>query len=176
MFFLTFLRKLYKTLSRDSSPEAIAIAFAFGWMAGCVPISCGLTVLFAFALLLFRVQISTALFAWALSRLAGVAGMALLYESVGEWVLEPEAVRPFWTWVFNEVPLAAWTGLDHHAIAGGVTLGLVVGLASIWPVRALVKAYRVWAHDRLSDNRFFRWLVNFWVVKALKFVLVGRSL
>ena len=31
------------------------------------------------------------------------------------------------------------------------------------------------AHDKLSQNKFFKWLTNFWVVKGLRWVLVGTD-
>ena len=176
MFILTFLRKLYKILSRDSSPAAIAFAASFGIAAGCVPVSCGVAWAFGLLVLALRVQISTALFTWALTRLAAASGMALLYEAVGEAFLEAESLRPLWTWFFTQIPFAAWSGLDRYAILGGLAVGLFVGVLMFLPVRHLVIAYRRWAQESLQDNRFFGWLVNFWVVKVLKFVFVGRGL
>jgi hypothetical protein len=76
MFLLAFIRKLYKTLSADASPAAIAFAVAFGVVAGCVPVVSGLALFMLLLCLVFRVQLSAALLAWGLTRLASVAGLA----------------------------------------------------------------------------------------------------
>jgi uncharacterized protein (TIGR03546 family) len=172
MFILTFIRKLYKALSSDASPTAIAAAAAFGIVAGCVPASSGLFLFMLLLTLVFRVQISTALFVWALTRLACVVGLARAFEGVGETLLEAEALKGFWTWFLN-LPVVAWFGLHRLAILGGAVVGLIVGAFAFVPIRMLVTGYRRFAHEKVSQNRFFRWLTNFWVVKALRFVFVG---
>jgi len=42
MLILTWIRKLYKTLSADASPEAIAFAASFGIMLGFLPVQSGI--------------------------------------------------------------------------------------------------------------------------------------
>jgi len=174
MFLLTFIRKLYKTLSSDRSPSAIAFAVAFGIVAGCVPVFCGLTLFMLLLTLVFRVQIATALLAWGLTRLACLAGLARGFESLGESLLETESLKPFWTWLCNAW-VTAWFGLDRYAILGGALTGVLLGAALWYPVRAFVIGYRRFAHEKLSQNKFFRWLTNFFVVKFLRFVFVGTS-
>jgi uncharacterized protein (TIGR03546 family) len=174
VFILSFIRSLYKTLSADASPSAIAFAVAFGTLAGCVPATSRIALFLFLLIVVVRVQISAAILTWGLVRLASVAGMASLFNPVGEAILETAALRPFWTWALN-LPVIAWLGLEYHAIMGGVAVGLVLGLALFFPVKLLVIAYRQWAQEKLESNKFFRWLVNFWVIKALRFVFVGRS-
>ena len=174
MFILTFIRNLYKTLSRDASPASIAFAVAFGVLAGCVPASSGLALFLFLLILVFRIQISTFLFAWSLTRLACLAGLALLFEGLGEKLLDAEGLRGFWTWALN-LPVVAWFDLHRYAILGGAVVGALLGAALFVPVRLSVLAYRRFAHEKLSQNKFFRWLTNFWVVKVLKFVFVGST-
>jgi hypothetical protein len=65
---------------------------AFGIVAGCVPVFCGLTLFMLLLTLVFRVQIATALLAWGLTRLACLAGLARGFESLGESLLETESL------------------------------------------------------------------------------------
>jgi uncharacterized protein (TIGR03546 family) len=175
MFFLTLTRKLYKVLSSDSSPTAIAVAVAFGVLAGCVPVTSGLFVFLMLLTLIFRVQIAAAMLAWGLTRLLSKVLLARFFESAGEALLDPEALHGFWTWARN-LPVVAWFGIDRYAILGGAVVGLALGLALIVPLRLTVISYRRWLHERVSSNRFFRWLTNFWLTKLLKFVFVGGRL
>ncbi|MBI4606071.1 MAG: TIGR03546 family protein [Planctomycetes bacterium] len=174
MFVLTLTRKLYKVLSSDTSPSAIAFAVAFGVLAGCVPVLSGLALFMLLLVLVFRVQVAAALLAWGLTRLAVVAGLARVFEGLGESLLEAEPLKPFWTWASNAKGLA-WFGLDTYAICGGAVVGLLLGAALFLPVRWTVAAYRRWAHEKVSKNRFFQWLTSFWVIKILRFIFVGAG-
>jgi len=172
MFFLTFIRKLYKVLSSDVSPSAVAFAVAFGVVAGCVPVKSGLALFLLLLIVVLRVNTATALFAWVLTRLVVVAAFAGSFESVGETLLESESLKGFWTWLLN-LPVVAWFGLERYAILGGAVVGALIGAILFFPVRLLVKAYRRYAHEKVSENKFFRWLTKFWVVRLLRFVFVG---
>jgi uncharacterized protein (TIGR03546 family) len=174
MFILAFIRKLYKTLSSDSSPSAIAFAIAFGIVAGCVPVLSGLALFMLILTLVFRVQIASALLAWGLTRLACVAGLARGFEALGESLLENESLHGLWTWVCNAKVLA-WFSLDKYAILGGAVTGVILGAALFLPVRWSVIGYRRFVHEKVSQNRAFRWLTNFWVVKLLRFVFIGSQ-
>lgn len=174
MFLLTLIRKLYKVLSSDSSPSAIAFAVLFGVMAGCVPAVSKLTLFLALLTLVFRVQIATALVAWGLTRLACVAGLARGFEALGEKLLEAEGLKGFWKTVCN-APVLAWLDLHVYAILGGALTGLLLGVALFVPVRLAVVGYRRYAHEKISQNKFFKWFTNFFVVKFLRFILVGSS-
>ncbi len=174
MFLLTLIRKLYKVLSSDSSPSAVAFAVAFGILAGCVPVLSGLALFMLILTLVFRVQIAAALFAWGLTRLACIAGLARGFESLGEGLLENEALKGLWTWACN-AKILGWFGLNYYAILGGAVSGLVAGAVLFLPVRWAVVGYRRFAHEKVSQNKFFKWLTNFWVIKILRFVLIGSG-
>ncbi len=174
MFLLTFIRKLYKVLSSDGSPSAIAFAVAFGVVAGCVPVLSGLAFFMELLTMVFRVQVAAALLAWGLTRLACIAGLARLFESMGEPLLENESLHGFWKVVCN-APVLAWFKLDRYAVLGGAITGICVGAALFLPVRMFIIAYRKFAHEKLSQNKFFKWLTNFFVVKFLRFILIGSQ-
>ncbi len=174
MFFLIWLRKIYKTLSADASPEAIAFGFLFGFILGFIPLLSGLGLFLIASLLILRVQISSALIALAIGKSLALLGLSALYLPVGEILLEPQGLHGFWTWFLN-LPVVAWLDLDRHAITGGAVLGLLLGLVLFYPIRSLVIGYRRFLHDRVSSNKFFRWLTNFWLIKGLRFVFIGAE-
>jgi uncharacterized protein (TIGR03546 family) len=175
MFILTFIRKLYKVLSSDSSPAAVAAAVGFGVIAGCVPVASGLALFMLTLILVFRVQTAAALFAWALTRLASKAFLASSFEAVGEKLLDSTALHGFWTWLLN-LPVVAWFGLDRYAILGGAVVGLCLAAALFVPIRLFIIGYRRFAHEKVSQNKFFRWFTNFWVVKLLRYVFTGANI
>ncbi len=172
MFVLIWIRRAYKALSADASPSAIAFGAAFGLTAGCVPMTSGMFWLLLVLLLVLRVQISAGLLFWFIGRAITVVGGVALFDQIGHALLYSDGLRSFWTWLLN-APGAAWLGLEVPAILGGVVFGLVVGAVQFVPLRLTVIAYRRWAHEKLSKNRFFRWLTGFWFVKVLRFIFIG---
>jgi len=174
MFILIWIRKIYKVLAADASPSAIAFAVLFGLTLGFVPLTSGLALLLIASLLVLRVQISSALLALGVGKGLSALGASTLFVPAGSYLLEPEGLHGFWTWFLN-LPVIAWLDLHVHAIAGGAALGILLGLILFFPIRQTVIAYRRFLHDRVSTNKFFKWLTNFWLIKGLRFVFVGTA-
>jgi hypothetical protein len=59
------------------------------------------------------------------------------------------------------------------AVTGGALVGLVAGILAFWPVRQSVISYRRWIHAKVSQNRFFQTITNFWFIKGLRFIFIG---
>ncbi len=174
MFILIWIRKIYKVISADASPSAIAFGVLFGLILGCLKITSGLAFLLMASALVFRVQISSALLALAVGKGLSAIGLSALFVPVGARILEPAALHPFWTWFLN-LPVVAWLDLYVEGVTGGAAVGLVLGLALFIPIRQLILAYRRFLHEKLSTNKFFRWATNFWLVKGLRFVFIGTG-
>jgi len=171
MLLLAWIRKIYKALSADGSPSAIAFGAAFGFTAGCVPVTSGAFLFMLLLLMIFRVQFSAGILCWAIARIITFAGGGYLFVGIGEALLYTESLQGFWTWLLN-APGFAWSGFRYQAVLGGFVFGALVGGLSFVPVRLTVIAYRKWAHEKLSNNRFFKWITNIWLVKLLKWGFV----
>jgi uncharacterized protein (TIGR03546 family) len=172
LFVLIWIRKIYKTLSADASPAAIAFGVLFGLTLGFIPLFSGLGMLLIASTLIFRVQISSMLLAFGLSKLLYAAGLKELFLPIGSAILETESLKGFWTWFLN-LPVITWLDLDRLAVTGGAAAGLALGLILFWPICALINGYRRYVHEKVSQNRFFKWLTNFWVIKILRFIFLG---
>ena len=173
MIILTWIRSLYKVLGADASPLSIAFAMGFGITLGCIPLTSGLGLFLIACVLVFRVQISAALLALGISGLLAMAGQRTLYVPVGEALLDAGSLHNFWT-TFLNLPVVAWLDLDRYAVTGGAVVGIVIGAVLFYPITRLVTGYRRFLHEKVSGNSFFRWLTNFFLVKALRFVFVGK--
>lgn len=172
MFILAWIRSTYKALSADASPTAVALGLAFGILLGCVPLLSGLGMLLLGCILIFRVQLASALFALLIVKALNLAGLPHLFVPVGEFLLETEGLQGFWTVALN-LPVIAWLDLDRLAVTGGAACGLVIGGLFFWPARRLIIGYRASVHEKVSENKFFRWLTNFWLIKGLRFIFIG---
>jgi hypothetical protein len=108
------------------------------------------------------------------TKLLYAAGLDRVAASVGEALLEADALRGFWTWACN-LPVLAWFDLNWVAVTGGAAVGVALGAIIFWPIRQLVIAYRKCVHEKVSQNKFFRWLTNFWFIKLLRFIFIGAK-
>ena len=174
MLILMWIRKIYKSLSADASPTAIAFAVLFGLTLGFVPLLSPMALFLIASLLVIRVQISAALLAMGIGKLLALAGLSSLFNPLGRMLLNPESLHGFWTWFLN-LPVIAWLDLNTVAITGGVFLGLVLGAILFFPIMKFVSGYRRFVHDRLAQNKFFRWFTNIWLIKGLRFVFIGTG-
>lgn len=174
MLLLTWIRKIYKVLSADASPSSIAIAAVFGLTAGCVPVTSGAFLFLLLLLLVFRVQVSAGVLFWIIGRALTLAFADTAFYAIGDGLLYAESLRDAWTSLLN-TPLVAWFGFSYPAVLGGFVFGLGLGTILFVPFRRLVIAYRRWAHDKVSKNRFFKWLTSFWFIKALRWIFVGGT-
>ena len=174
MILLAWIRRLYKVLSADSSPGAIAFGISMGLVLGCVPLMSGVGLVLLLALLIFRVQLSSAMMAAAIAKLLIALGFGTVFVPVGAIVLETESLRPLWTTVLN-LPVVAWLDLDCLGITGGVLIGLVAATLFYWPVRQAVVSYRRWVHAKVAQNRFFQTITNFWFIKGLRYIFIGSE-
>ncbi len=174
MFVLIWIRKIYKALSADASPPAIAFAVLFGLTLGFIPIWSGLGLFLIASTLIFRVQVSSMLLAFGLAKILYALGLSRLFLPVGEGLHATDGLKAFWTWFLN-LPVVAWFDLDRLAVESGAGIGIALGLILFWPICALVKGYRRCVHQKVSQNRFFKWLTNFWFIKALRFLFIGME-
>ena len=134
----------------------------------------GLGLVLIAATLLFRVQLTSALMAMGIIKGLVALGLGAAFVPVGETLLENDALRPLCATVLN-LPVVAWMDLDSLGITGGALVGLAIGLVAFWPVRQTVASYRRFLHDRVTRNRFFQTVTNFWFIKGLRFIFIGNE-
>jgi uncharacterized protein (TIGR03546 family) len=174
IFILSWTRKTYKLLSGKVSPAGIAFGVGFGLTLGFVPLLSGLGLFLIVCLLAISIPLPPVLFALAIGKILKAIGLTRLFIPVGSALLEAKPLMGFWTWFLN-LPLIALLDLDRIAVTGGAVMGIVLGAALFWPIRQLVIGYRKHLNDRVSKNKFFKWLTNNWIIKILRFVFIGPS-
>lgn len=172
MFILKLIRKLFKGLSGAESPNQIAIGLGLGLTLGLVPLSSGLGILLLMLIFVTRVSFPFATVAWGLAAALRAAVIAGMLADIGFWILWKLPLTGFWSFVLT-LPGIALLGLDRHSVMGGAVVGILLGAALFFPVRYLVVRYREVVVAKLSNSRFFKYLMKLWIVRALRWILVG---
>ena len=174
MFILSIIRKLFKGLSGAESPNQIAIGFGLGLTLGLVPLGSGLGILLLITILVARVSFPFAMVAWGLGAALRAAVLAGVLADLGFWILWKLPLEGFWTFVLT-LPGIALLGLNHHSVMGGAVAGVLLAAVLFCPLRYLVKRYRDVVVARLSNSKFFKFLMRLWLVRALRWIFIGAT-
>ena len=124
VFIINFFARLISILSSAAAPSEIAAGFSMGIFLGLCP-SLALSILAYLLLIIFNVNITTALFALAFFRIVAYA-VAPLLHSLGYFVLAGIPVlHGFWTALYN-TPFIPFTGYNNTVVMGGLICSLVI--------------------------------------------------
>lgn len=134
------LAKLLKALNSDSSPWQIAFGLTLGMVMGLTPILGLHTLLLLFAVLFFRINLSSFLFAWALFALFTLPLDAVM-SSIGESMLTTESLIPFWTLLYGST-FGQLTQFYHTLTLGSLILSLLLSPFILFLSQYLVIQYR----------------------------------
>lgn len=149
MFYLKILNKLITLLHSDASPTQMAWGFALGTVLGFTPFVGVHTILLICMLCIFRVNLSAALFAWALySALAWI--LDPLFHSLGFLVLtQIPFLIPLWTKLYN-LPLAPLTRFNNTVLMGSLVFSLILFLPHYFGFKWFVQKYRKDWHPHIE--------------------------
>ena len=172
MIFLKLLGKLIKALSSNASPAQLAWGFAIGAFLGLMPVNTLFTVFILFILLIFNVNIASAMLAFALY---GIVAWMLdpLFHSTGFWML---ASLPFlkttWTALFN-APIAPLTRFNNTIVMGSFVAAIVLITPNYILFRGFVIRYRESWNEEIKKWRITQMLKG---SKLVKLIVKARSL
>ena len=174
MWLIKLIRKLVKGLSGADSPNQIAFGIGLGLMLGLVPFGTGYGVFLFLLILALKVSFPFALVGWSVAALLRVSVLPGILVDIGYGVLWELPFHDFWRFFLN-LPLVALMGLDRCSVMGGAVLGLALAAALFFPVRFFVVRYREVVVEKLSKSKAFKYFTNLWLIRILKWVLVGSG-
>ena len=152
MFFIKILRNILKVLNTDASPRGIAFGAVLGIFMGLVP---GIVPKCAFFLLImvFRVNISSA---FASAALFAAAGLLLdpVSDKVGYYVLNIEALLPFYTYLYN-LPVVPFTNFYNTITAGSFVFSIVFSV----PVYIAAVKFAVYYRTNIM-HKVLKWRIT----------------
>ncbi|MEO9946634.1 TIGR03546 family protein [Paraglaciecola sp.] len=151
------LAKLFKALNSDASPWQLAFGFALGMVMGLTPFVGLHSLLLIFAVLFFRVNISSFLIAWTVFSVIAIPA-SYGFSALGESILLSATLESLWNALYGTF-IGQLTQFYHTT-----TLGSLIASAILFPIilllsKKLVEQYR---------ERFMKWVNQWRIVQILK--------
>ena len=147
MLFLRLIGKLARLLRSGASPVHIAGGFVMGMMIGFLSLKTLFTPFIILLIIIFNVNISSAIFSAVLFRLIAYLIDPLLH-SIGYWILvDIPGLQNTWTFLYN-VPFFRYTRFNNTVILGS----LLVGLCLIYPVFSGVRILAVNYREKYQEK------------------------
>lgn len=151
------LAKLLKALNSDSSPWQLAFGFALGMIMGLTPILGLHTLLVAFGVLFFRVNVSAFLVSWAAFSLLAIP-LSATFANFGESLLLAQSMQGIWT-AFYSTYLGQLTQFYHTLTLGSLVVSLILFPFTLLLSKQLVEKYR---------KTFMQWVNQLRIVQLIK--------
>lgn len=148
------LINLIRLLHSDTGQNQIAAGLAFGIFLGFAPFISLQTFLVLFITFIFRVQlgavfISAFFFKFVAYLLDPVA------DPIGRSLLENEALRPLWTWMYN-VPLLPMTRFNNSIVMGSFIISIILCPILFFVFKQLVIKYQVTLVHQLESTKAWK--------------------
>lgn len=154
MFYLLRpFRFFAKAVTAENAPRQLAWGFAIGVLVGLVPKGNLIAIVLMTILGGLRVNLGAGMLAAFLFSWVGMVTDPLTHR-MGLAILEIDALRPFYVWLYN-LPLMAWTSFNNTVVLGSLLLGLTL----VYPV------------FRLSEPQFEKYAPRF-TARVQKYRLV----
>ncbi len=141
-------------LNSDKGHKSIALGISCGFILGMTPSLSLQSILIFICLFLFRIQIGAALLAsffftfiaWALDP---------LFHYVGTQILEMEALKPFFTYLYNK-PILPLTRFYNSIVMGSGVVSFLLSPIVYFVSVGLVKKYRKTIVQRFQGTKFWK--------------------
>jgi len=168
MYPLKLIRKIFKILQSELSPNQVGTGFSLGIFMGLAPLGLHSLLLTSLALLL-RLSFSSFLIAFGLFKLLYLPLRGVSYV-LGQAILEWPPLDSLWQTIFHW-PIIAPLGFERYLLFGSYVLSFLLALPIFLLIRSLVRTYRrsflarvegSAAYRRLRERRWFkilRWLI-----------------
>lgn len=157
------LLNLIKMLHSENGTTQIAWGLTLGVFLGFSPFFSLQTFLILTILFFFRVQFGAAFLSAFVFKFVGFL-IDPLANSLGQWALEEQSLRPLWTQLYN-IPLIPYTRFNNSIVMGSFLVALIFSPVFYFAFVIAVKKYRTTVVARFEQSKAYK------ALKASKFYL-----
>ena len=157
MFFLNIFSKILKILRSNESPNQIAGGFILGMIMGMAPFWSLFGVFLVFILIIFNLNIASALLAYAVFSMVVFLTDPLIHQ-LGYWLLaEVQWLKPLWTYLYH-APLVPYTSFNNTVYLGSIVVSLLLAVPVFIAVKKFVVNYREKYEERVKNWKWIKWI------------------
>lgn len=157
MFFLNIFSKILKILRSNESPNQIAGGFILGMIMGMAPFWSLFGVFLVFILIIFNLNIASALLAYAVFSMVVFLADPLIHQ-LGYWLLaEVQWLKPLWTYLYH-APLVPYTSFNNTVYLGSIVVSLLLAVPVFIAVKKFVVNYREKYEERVKNWKWIKWI------------------
>ncbi len=144
----------FKLLNSDTGTNQLASGLALGLILGFAPAFSLQTVLVIFILLFFRVQIGAAFISAFFFKFVAYL-IDPVSHSLGQIVLESEALRPLFVQMYN-MPIIPFTRFNNTITMGSAVISIILAIPGFFIFKSLIIKYRETVVARFKETKFFK--------------------
>ncbi len=157
MFFLNIFSKILKILRSNESPNQIAGGFVLGMIMGMAPFWSLFGVFLVFILIIFNLNIASALLAYAVFSMVVFLADPLIHQ-LGYWLLaDVQWLKPLWTYLYH-APLVPYTSFNNTVYLGSIVVSLLLAVPVFIAVKKFVVNYREKYEERVKNWKWIKWI------------------
>ena len=162
------LARLFKALNSDASPWQLAFGIMFGMIMGLTPFLGLHSLLLLFAVLFFRINLSTFILAWGLFSAVSYPLSSTMVD-IGESLLSNASLVDVWTLLYN-TNIGQLTQFYHTLTLGSLVLSLILSPVILVVSKILIVQYRerlmIWV-NKLKIIQFIKGSTLYQLYQAL---------
>lgn len=159
---ITIIRQFFQGLTAETTPAQIGAGITLGFLIGLMPKATLTAQLLIVVLMATRVNIPMGMLT-----ILAVSLLNPLFDKVtdpiGYALLSAEALRPFWTRLYN-MPVMPWTGFNNTVVPGGLVFGAVLAAPVYFAGRRFGVFYNEKFRDRVMNSKLVKGLKASWLL------------
>ncbi|MFC1566282.1 TIGR03546 family protein [bacterium] len=147
MFWFKIIKKVVKILHSNATPAQIALAIAFGLLAGFSPALSPQAFFFLLLIFIINMNLGMAFISMGLFKL-----LVLLFDAPSHYLgtmflVDMSFLKGFWTMLYN-MPIIPFTKFNNTVVLGN----LIIAVAGFIPVYFLSKKGVVFYREKLQEK------------------------
>ena len=164
------IAKLVLALNGNIKKSQIASGIAWGVLLGLVPAGNFFWIVLFIVSFFFRHNHGAKIFGMAIIK---CFAPVLVYQvhAFGEWILYIEALKPFFTSMYN-MPFVPFTKFNNTVVMGGLAGGVILWLPIFVLFMLLIPLYRNHLAPRIRESKLVKTIVKFPLFKLVEKALV----
>lgn len=157
MLIIRQLLKFMELLHKETGENQLAAGFSLGMFMGFTPLASLFWAFYVVCLVIFRINIGAALFAYGILKIISFA-LDPLFDRVGYAVLSSPALRDFFVSLY-QAPIIPFTRFNNTIVMGSVVVSFLTAVPFYFLMKWAIRKYRVVVVQRIRDT---------WAWKAFK--------